>query len=255
MGRKNLDELIHGDRSIARSYRQDWTPAKDFVGSSQYGNGDDLYSGASTEVGWSHGSGSTTTYHRCYLTHPPLKLPGTDLVIYGGSCVDPAVKDADVYIGFDGGMKFTKRGYPWNNGTEFLFRIPDMGTPTNQTEFGKLVDWTKTQLEAGKKVHCGCMGGHGRTGMFLAALVSRFGEKDAITYVRKNYCKKAVESTEQVKYLKAQFGIAAAEPTKGASYWSSKSTGKKGSKGGNVVTLPAASDSFTHVNGNGCIWR
>ena len=28
-GRKNLDELIHGDRSIARSYREDWKGGSD----------------------------------------------------------------------------------------------------------------------------------------------------------------------------------------------------------------------------------
>ena len=45
----------------------------------------------------------------CYHSHPPLKLPGTELVIYGGSCISPVVKDADVYIGFDAGMTFTER--------------------------------------------------------------------------------------------------------------------------------------------------
>ena len=44
----------------------------------------------------------------CYQSHPALKLPGTELVIYGGSCISPAVKDADVYIGFDAGMTFTR---------------------------------------------------------------------------------------------------------------------------------------------------
>lgn len=169
----------------------------------------------------SYGSG----YKRCYESHPPLPLPGTDLVIYGGSCSNPVVTDADVYIGFDYSMKMTQRSWPWKKGTEFLFKITDMQAPDNADEFKKLVAWAKKQLEAGLKVHCGCIGGHGRTGTFLAALVSEFGEKDAINYVRQNYCQKAVESTVQVDFLKKHFGIT---PAKGAkSYGASKSTKKQ----------------------------
>ena len=120
----------------------------------------------------------------CYESHPPLKLPGTELVIYGGSCLHPKVKDADVYIGFDVGMRRTDRQYPWVAGDEVKFEITDMSIPKDPAGFDKLIDWTKAQMEAGRKVHCGCIGGHGRTGMFLAALCSKFGEKDAISYVR-----------------------------------------------------------------------
>ena len=252
-GRKNLDELIHGDRSIARSYREDWKGGSTNAQDDDYSN----YGRYSSHGGSSYSSGSTTgSFHSCYHKHPPLKMPGTELVIYGGSCLSPIIKDADIYIGFDESMKFTKRSYPWNAGEEFLFAIRDMSVPDSPTQFGKLVDWTKAQLEAGKKVHCGCLGGHGRTGTFLAALVSRFGEKDAVTYVRKNYCKKAVESSKQIAFLKEHFGVLGAEPTKGGSYSTKWMPGKSGSKGGNVVSLPASSsDTFTHIAGNGCIWR
>jgi hypothetical protein len=164
----------------------------------------------------SHGSSgkykysSTTSvgsYGRCYEKHPALQLPGTDFVIYGGSCSSPAVKDADVYIGFDHSMKLTARAWPWKKGAEFLFEIQDMGVPRHPEEFQKLVKWTKKQVDAGLKVHCGCIGGHGRTGMMLSALVSLYGEKDAISYVRQHYCPKAVESSSQVSFLKEQFGI------------------------------------------------
>jgi hypothetical protein len=145
-------------------------------------------------------------FSRCYHKHPAMPLPGTDKVIYGGSCSEPIVQDADVYIGFAYDMRFTQRNWPWKKGDEVLFRIPDMGIPDKPEEFNKLVDWTKKQIDAGRKVHCGCMGGHGRTGMFLAALVTRYGESDAIEYVRTNYCKTAVESTSQVDFLVKEFG-------------------------------------------------
>ena len=88
-----------------------------------------------------------------------------------------------------------------------------MSVPKSPKDFKALVAWTKTQLEEGKKVHCGCVGGHGRTGTFLAALCSEFGAKDAVTYVRQNYCKNAVESSQQTQFLSEHFGVA---PAKGA---------------------------------------
>ena len=118
-------------------------------------------------------------------------------------------------------MRRTDRQYPWVPGDEVKFEIADMSVPKDPAGFDQLIGWTRKQLEAGRKVHCGCIGGHGRTGMFLAALVSKFGEKDAISYVRANYCKKAVESSTQVKFLADRYGIT---PVEGAKDWSKSST-------------------------------
>ena len=192
---------------------------------------------------------------RCYHKHPPLKLPGTELLIYGGSCSAPVVKDADIYIGFDESMRFTERSYPWKQGFEFLFKIRDMSVPEKPEEFKKLVGWVKAQVEGGKKVHCGCIGGHGRTGTFLAALCSEFGEKDAISYVRKNYCQKAVESNSQVAFLAEHFGITKVDGYKTGATYSGKSSGTKttGSTSGQKSS-GGGFEKFTHVAGNGCIW-
>ena len=108
-----------------------------------------------------------------------------------------------------------------------------MNVPDDPAEFKKMVTWTLQQLDEGKKVHCGCIGGHGRTGTFLAALCAEAGEKDAITYVRKNYCKKAVESTKQAEFLTKHFGVTEVEGYKDtASYKATHTTTKKGGKGG-----------------------
>jgi len=261
---KGLSEAIHGDRAAIRGGArqmelswEDWYArkdegVKDFVPSS-YGG----YSGG----GNGHKSNAHTYDFKshapsCYESHPPLKLPGTDLVIYGGSCLHPKVNDADVYIGFDAGMTLTKRVWPWTPGDEVRFKVQDMGVPDHVSDYHKLVDWTVVQLKADRKVHCGCIGGHGRTGMFLAAVVSKFGEKDAISYVRKNYCKKAVESSSQVKFLGKEFGIA---PVAGAKEGKHYATGidvvsygkpsSKGKRGGG-----SSGERFTPLNGNGCIW-
>ena len=151
---------------------------------------------------------------RCYHTHPPLPL-GDGLVIHGGSCSTPLPTDSDVYIGFDLGMRFTNRHYPWSEGIEVRFKVTDMHAPGDPAEFKKLVTWTIEQIKAGKNVHAGCIGGHGRTGTFFAAIVAEMmGEKDAIEYVRKNYCKKAVESKAQIEFLVKHYGTKTAKPTK-----------------------------------------
>lgn len=202
--RKNLNDLIYGDRSVVNSNKYD--------------------SDADTSS-WK--SGKSYNSPRCYESHPPLKIPGTDFKIYGGSCLSPSVKDADVYIGFDNGMKFSFRHWPWRKGDEILFPIQDMGIPDSLDDFNQLIGWTKTQLEAGRKVHCGCIGGHGRTGTFFAALVASYGEKDAISYVRSNYCTKAVESSQQVDFLAKNFGVLKVKGHKESSSYSQPSKATK----------------------------
>jgi len=146
------------------------------------------------------------TYVKCYESHPALVIG--DYKIYGGSCIRPVITDADVYVGFDIGMHISHLTYPWETGESFLFHIPDMKTPSNPEQFKKLIDWLSLQLISNKKVHLGCIGGHGRSGLALAALVKVMtGEVDAITYVRENYCHKAVESSVQVEFLHIHFGI------------------------------------------------
>lgn len=178
-----------------------------------------------TEFGSGFKSGSNSGVKRCYHTHPAMKLPGTDLVIYGGNCANPTVTDADIYVGLCFTMKPTARAWPWKKGVEFLFEITDMRAPSNAEEFKKLIAYLKKELDAGKKVHVGCIGGHGRTGTLFAALVAAYGEPDAITYVRKNYCDRAVESNEQIKFLGDHFGVTPALGSKSHAPTKSKYSG------------------------------
>jgi hypothetical protein len=144
----------------------------------------------------------------CYHTHLPLPLGG-DLVIYGGSCVRRTIEDADIYIGFDAGMQLLDRSTGWTSAQQVLYAIPDQRAPRNPETFRKLVEWTAEQLRAGKKVHAGCLGGHGRTGTFFAALVAHMlpEVEDPIAYVREHYCRQAVETEEQVEFLTKEFGM------------------------------------------------
>lgn len=161
-------------------------------------------------------------YPRCLESHPPLKIG--DHLIYGGSCSTPMVVNADVYVGFDGSHRHVNgANFPWNPGVSFLYHISDMHAPEDPESFKKMIEWLSVQLIANKLIHMGCIGGHGRTGLVLAALYKHVtGDADAITYVRKNYCDKAVESAEQVDFLVKHFGITAQPGAKahGRGHWS-----------------------------------
>jgi hypothetical protein len=173
--------------------------------------------------------GKKDSFSACYHTHPPLKLPG-GLTIYGGGAHNPVVKDGEVYLALEGssakGMK------PWlldSGPLHVAFPIIDRHAPKDPEEFKLMIDWLCNQLHAGKKVHVGCIGGHGRTGTVLSAVVAKLGEKDAITYVRNNYCHKAVESEAQVDFLVQYYGVKkVAKSDKSGSYddegWSKGTT-------------------------------
>lgn len=165
------------------------------------------------------GSGKGSHYARCYESHPAITFKNAPGVLYGGSCQHPIVKDADVYVGLDYGMAFQQKHYPWlqqkPGPVEFQFKITDQAAPSDEKNFVAMIAWLKERLLEGKRVHVGCFGGHGRTGLVLAALVKEIdGIEDAITHVRQVYCKKAVESKVQVKFLNKTFGIAQVKGSK-----------------------------------------
>jgi hypothetical protein len=238
----------------------------------KYGNS----TAASTANAWDkHWKPSTAS---CYASHPALKFTGTDGVeysIYGGNCSTPVVHDANVYVGFTGmNVSNGNPAFPWDEGYEATvvvdYPITDMSPPSDPVSFHKLVDWTCNQLRAGKKVHGGCHGGHGRTGMWLVAVVAQMtGMKDAIQYVRKNYCEKAVETYKQIDFLMAEFGVSKADETKKfittktsatlADDWDKyKTNGYQGSSGSSVKSSPAnflnATRHFNAVDSVKTIW-
>ena len=222
------------------------------------------------------GGGYGSTYKskaRCHTKHKPIKLGNGEIV--GGACGSPR-EGYDIYIGFDYGMKMTHQSFPWDQKDdpviEFQYRITDMCAPKSPKEFKKMIEWVSDQLDDGKKVHVGCIGGHGRTGLFLAALVSLYEDltDDPIAYVRKEHCKKAVESQSQLKFLKKHFGvkIKGHAPTKGGGYTGKAKglfdnhhgtqTGRLSGKqqhNSNVRQLPRqAPEKIRHVDKKGSIW-
>lgn len=155
----------------------------------------------------------------CTEMHPPLNLDvdGVERQVYGSSCMNPNIDDADLYISLDLRAPLYAWEQPWEDaqGREHIrFFIPDRDVPRNPEQFDMCVDYAVNAITEGKKVHIGCISGHGRTGMFLSAIVHKvMGEKlkedniSAIDYVRDNYCARVVETLPQVLFLHAQYGI------------------------------------------------
>jgi protein-tyrosine phosphatase len=53
----------------------------------------------------------------------------------------------------------------------------------------------------GERVYIGCMGGRGRTGLFMACLAKAFGVEYATLYVREHYYRHAVETDAQHQFV------------------------------------------------------
>lgn len=85
--------------------------------------------------------------------------------------------------------------YPW----------PDLGVPREPARFRRALRWLLHQAAQGKRVEIGCVGGHGRTGTTLAALLILQGmsSKRAAARIRRTYCGEAIESKAQAEMLLA----------------------------------------------------
>jgi len=81
---------------------------------------------------------------------------------------------------------------------------PDFGVPDDPylvvTVLGSLLD----RAQAGQRVEIGCYGGHGRTGTALACLAILCGlpPNEAVSWVRSEYCERAVETERQEAFAR-----------------------------------------------------
>lgn len=77
---------------------------------------------------------------------------------------------------------------------------PDFSVPPVDLLKKGLVD-TFAALFSGRDVYVGCMGGTGRTGLFMACFVRLMGEACAVGHVREHYKKHAVETETQKLFV------------------------------------------------------
>jgi protein-tyrosine phosphatase len=91
---------------------------------------------------------------------------------------------------------------PFHEKSAYQISIPtkDWSIP-NKAQLDKGLYEAVKQVALGRMVYVGCMGGKGRTGLFLAVLAKAFGQLYPVEYVRMNYNKHAVETPEQYKFV------------------------------------------------------
>jgi protein-tyrosine phosphatase len=76
------------------------------------------------------------------------------------------------------------------------FQVPGEG-------WAELIDEVIRRIESGQRVLVHCMGGHGRTGLFLASIIAKLEPEldDPVAVMRERYCIKAIETGEQEAYI------------------------------------------------------
>jgi hypothetical protein len=81
--------------------------------------------------------------------------------------------------------------------------VQDFSVPDGTETVTKAAETVLEALAFNQKVYVGCMGGIGRTGLFLAILAKALGVEDPVMYVRGQYHKHAVETLRQLEFLDA----------------------------------------------------
>jgi hypothetical protein len=79
----------------------------------------------------------------------------------------------------------------------------DFGLPLDSEEAARQIEAAFSRAKLGEVVEIGCVGGLGRTGTVLAclAVLAGIAPADAVPWVRRNYDVRAVETTEQEKWV------------------------------------------------------
>lgn len=160
----------------------------------------------------------TSTYTSCHKYGPveafTVNTPKGDIVVYGGAWKEVALESLDAVIDMTGQADHTvKPARGFNRARKHLKvkrtaylhiptldgSVPDHGKDLWQDVLYDLFDLTPCLV-----LVC-CEGGHGRTGVGLSILGCLSGAIpegfDPVTWLRERYCKKAVESDEQVQYI------------------------------------------------------
>lgn len=79
--------------------------------------------------------------------------------------------------------------------------IDDFSVPKDDAAVNRALKQVVLAILMGHNVYAGCMGGWGRTGLFLAILAKATGQADPVGYVRALYTSHAVETDEQKAYV------------------------------------------------------
>jgi hypothetical protein len=181
---------------------------------------------------------------------------GTLTHIYGGAGreVDLSTVNAIIDLGGSAEPEYTRKSRGFPNAQNVLARTPkatylhvstaDGGVPKAGKELWDAI-LQDIVLEKPKELLVCCIGGHGRTGIALSVLAALTGAcpepADPIAWVRAVYCKKAVETDEQIDYIEHVTGRKSLIEPSGFNYGAYTS----GVKGNHLWPEPKAKDEKT----------
>jgi hypothetical protein len=144
---------------------------------------------------------ATHDHHRfdSHLHRTPVVLAdGTQVVAVSFGGADPY----DRAVAPDFGLYLDERWHPpWPHER---FDWPDFGVPSDPDVVVATLQALLERARKGEVVELGCYGGHGRTGTALAVLAVLTGHdpEDAVAWVRASYCERAIETDEQVAFVR-----------------------------------------------------
>lgn len=84
---------------------------------------------------------------------------------------------------------------------DFYLPIEDYSVPSDPDAVKQAIKEAIDAAMNSQIIWVGCMGGMGRTGLFLAILAKAMGMPNPIVYVRQNYYHHAVETTDQKLFV------------------------------------------------------
>jgi hypothetical protein len=94
-------------------------------------------------------------------------------------------------------------GSIWNKGFRgeiLYYPTPDFDVLPEEIA-NELTEKIIERMTYNKKVGLFCLGGHGRTGYIASIVLGKRGIKDPVHFIRKKYCKEAIESNEQINQI------------------------------------------------------
>jgi hypothetical protein len=177
-------------------------------------------------------TGTTNNYGTTYMTHKcrhfefPVVFPdGT--IVHATSKKDRKEGDHRPDLGMYLDSSWTPASLA------YYVKWWDYGLPEWDDVAIQTIQVVLDAAKAGQFVEIGCIGGHGRTGVVLAAMASVCGVPPlkAVKWVRKNYCKEAIETEQQewwVEYFHATvngYKVKRAMPAKKVKTYTSTTTG------------------------------
>lgn len=155
-------------------------------------------------------SWTTTWAPKCRHYETPVRLPcGTE--VWPSSLNNRTPDESCPDYGFYFDSSWTAKRYP-----AIMIPWPDYGLPALPiSTFDEMIGLAYERAVAGFTVEFGCIGGHGRTGTFLACMLVRtagLSAADAIAWVHENYCKEAVEGMDQEWFVARYAAFLAGTP-------------------------------------------